>query len=87
MYFYTVFREHTLVAQSVMFLVAGYDTTASALAFSAYNLARNLQHQHKLRQELQELVKEHGSINYEGIMEAKYLDAVLMGEIIYPHVL
>ncbi|XP_045113781.1 cytochrome P450 9e2-like [Portunus trituberculatus] len=80
-----VFGEHTLVAQSVLFLVAGYDTTASALAFSSYNVAMNVHCQHRLRQELQELVKEHGSINYQGIMEAKYLDAVLMETLrLYP---
>ncbi|KAK8383131.1 hypothetical protein O3P69_011571 [Scylla paramamosain] len=80
-----VFGEQTLVAQSVLFLVAGYDTTASALAFSVYNIARHPQYQHQLRQELQELVKEHGSINYQGIMEAKYLDAVLMETLrLYP---
>nr|WBG54464.1 cytochrome P450 [Austinograea rodriguezensis] len=73
-----VFGEHTLVAQSVLFLVAGYDTTASTLAFSAFLMAKYPQHQYRLRQELQELIKEYGSVTYQGIMEAKFLDAILM---------
>ncbi|KAG0719717.1 Cytochrome P450 3A11 [Chionoecetes opilio] len=76
-------KKLTLVAQSVLFLVAGYDTTASTLAFSAFLMAKHPQQQQRLRQELQGLIKEYGSVTYEGIMEAKYLDAVLMGP---PHV-
>ncbi|KAG0729732.1 Cytochrome P450 3A41 [Chionoecetes opilio] len=77
-----VFGELTLVAQSVLFLIAGYDTTASTLAFSAFLMAKHPQQQQRLRQELQGLIKEYDSVTYQGIMEAKYLDAVLMGE--YP---
>ena len=75
-----VFGDNTLVAQCVLFLMVGYDTTASTLAFSSFLMAKHPQHQQRLRQELNELLKEYGSITYEGIMEAKFLDAVLMGE-------
>ncbi|KAG0701435.1 Cytochrome P450 9e2 [Chionoecetes opilio] len=73
-----VFGEHTLVAQSVSFLMAGYDTTATALAFCAFVMAKHHQEQKRLRHEMQGLIKEYGSVTYQGIMEAKYLDAVLM---------
>ncbi|XP_045609181.1 cytochrome P450 9e2 [Procambarus clarkii] len=80
-----VLSERTIVAQSVMFLIAGYDTTASTLAFSSYLLAKNPTHQQRLRQEVEDMVKEHGNITYQGIMEAKYLDACLQETLrLYP---
>ncbi|XP_045604561.1 cytochrome P450 9e2 isoform X2 [Procambarus clarkii] len=80
-----VLSDRMIVAQSVMFLIAGYDTTASTLAFSSYLLAKNPTHQQRLRQEVQDIVNEHGDITYQGIMEAKYLDACLQETLrLYP---
>ncbi|XP_047493086.1 cytochrome P450 9e2-like [Penaeus chinensis] len=70
--------ELTIISQSVMFLVAGYDTTASTLAFASILLAKHPEIQQRLRQEISEIVEEHGDITYQGIMEAKYLDACVM---------
>ena len=68
-----------MVAQSVLFIIAGYETTASLLAFSSFLLAKNKDQQQRLRDELQQMVEEHGGITYQGIMEAKLLDACLQG--------
>ncbi|XP_027231239.1 cytochrome P450 3A41 isoform X2 [Penaeus vannamei] len=77
--------ELTIISQSVLFLAAGYDTTASTLAFASFLLAKHPEIQHRLRQELSEMVEEHGDITYQGIMEAKYLDACLMETLrLYP---
>lgn len=73
--------DRLIVAQSVLFLVAGYDTTASTLAMTSFLLAKNPIHQQRLRQEMQQIVEEHGNITYHSIMEAKFLDACLMGEL------
>ena len=62
-----------------MFLVAGYDTTTSLLSFSSFLLAKHKDQQQRLRDEVQQLVKEHGCITYQGIMEAKLLEASLQG--------
>ncbi|XP_037785999.1 cytochrome P450 9e2-like [Penaeus monodon] len=70
--------ELTIISQSVLFLVAGYDTTASTLAFASILLAKHPEIQQRLRQEISEMVEEHGDITYQGIMEAKYLDACVM---------
>ncbi|XP_047493181.1 cytochrome P450 3A24-like [Penaeus chinensis] len=70
--------ELTIISQSVLFLVAGYDTTASTLAFASILLAKHPEIQQRLRQEISEIVEEHGDITYQGIMEAKYLDACVM---------
>ncbi|XP_042230504.1 cytochrome P450 3A29-like isoform X2 [Homarus americanus] len=73
-----VLKDRVIVAQCVLFLVAGYDTTASTLAFSAFLLAKNPVQQQRLRQELQKMVEEHGDVTYQGIMEAKFLEACIM---------
>lgn len=70
----------TIVAQCVMFIIAGYDTTATLLAFSSYLLAKNKDQQQRLRDEVQWVVAEHGGLTYHGIMEAKLLDACLQGD-------
>lgn len=41
-------------AQAFLFFLAGYDTTASTLAFFLYNMALNPQCQERLRDELDE---------------------------------
>lgn len=69
----------TIAAQCMLFLIAGYETTATTLGFSAFLLAKNPNAQDKLRREIQDLVHEEGDITYQGVMEAKFLDACLMG--------
>ena len=43
-----------LEAQSVLFLLAGYDTTASSIGFLLYNMALNPDCQEKLYQEIKQ---------------------------------
>ncbi|XP_050717040.1 cytochrome P450 3A31-like [Eriocheir sinensis] len=78
-------NDLSLIAQSVLFIVAGYDTTASLLAFSSFLLAKNKDQQERLREEMRQMVEEHGDITYQGIMEAKLLDACLQESLrLYP---
>ena len=49
------FDEIVVVATAIVFLVAGYDTTAATLAFALYQLAKNPEVQEKLRTEIQEV--------------------------------
>lgn len=72
-----------MAAQSVVFLMGGYDTTAVTATLASILLARHPQYQQRLRHEMQELVKEHGSVTYQGVMEAKFLDACLNGASTY----
>ncbi|KAG0711173.1 Cytochrome P450 3A41 [Chionoecetes opilio] len=74
-----VLSDLGIVAQCVMFLIAGNDTTTSLLSFSSFLLAKNKDQQHRLRDELRQMVAEHGDITYQAIMEAKLLDACLQG--------
>lgn len=80
-----VLKDRTIIAQSVLFIIAGYDTTASLLSFSSYLLAKNKHQQQRLRDEVRQMVAEHGGITYQGIMEAKLLDACLQESLrLYP---
>ncbi|XP_042886029.1 cytochrome P450 3A7-like [Penaeus japonicus] len=77
--------DPTIVSQCVVFLIAGYGTTASALSYTAFLLAKYPEAQERLRRELHEVVEEHGDVTYQGIMEAKFLDACIMETLrLYP---
>ncbi|GFQ99655.1 cytochrome P450 3A4 [Trichonephila clavata] len=67
-----------LVAQCVIFFLAGYDTTASTLSFASYLLALNPECQEKLHNEIVEAVNNsNGVLTYEAIQNMKYLDNVI----------
>ncbi|XP_068622514.1 cytochrome P450 6l1-like [Battus philenor] len=71
--------EDMLVAQAAIFLLAGFDTTGSILAFCAYELAFNQEVQDKL---YKELIKQKEKIGYadfdvESLSELKYLDCII----------
>jgi len=70
-------NEDCVIASSVIFLLAGYDTVLHTLVIAFHMIAQHPEEQEKLRQELQEIVEEHGSLNYQNVMEAKYLEAVI----------
>lgn len=70
---------NTVLSSTILFLMAGYDTTANALSFAFYSLAVNPKCQQKLREELQLLQDSDGDFGYQDLMEAKYLDACFSG--------
>lgn len=69
--------DNMIVANSVLFIMAGFDTTANTLSFFAFLLAKHPEIQKKLRKEIKENVDGKGELTYQGIMEAKFLDACL----------
>lgn len=69
--------DDTIIAQSVLFLLAGYETTSTTLTFFAYSLAKHPEVQRQVREELRSLVDVHGEITYQAIVEAKFLDACM----------
>lgn len=67
-----------LVAQCVIFFLAGYETTASTLSYATYLLALYQNEQEKLREEVDNVLKENnGKLTYEVIQNMKYLDNVI----------
>ncbi|XP_054713411.1 cytochrome P450 3A8-like isoform X1 [Uloborus diversus] len=67
-----------LIAQCIIFFLAGYDTTASTLSFASYLLALNPDVQEKLIAELDGALKaSNGELTYDSLQEMKYLDNVI----------
>ncbi|XP_018015218.1 cytochrome P450 3A24-like [Hyalella azteca] len=66
--------DNSIVAQSLLFIVAGYDTTSNSLTTAVHCLAKYTSCQQKVRTELAALGTAE-DITYQDIMEAPYLDA------------
>ncbi|XP_062607936.1 cytochrome P450 3A8-like [Saccostrea cucullata] len=64
-----------ITGNSILFLLAGYDTTASTMTFMAYNLATNPECQDKLIREI-DTVLEQELPTYDNIQKLGYLDMV-----------
>jgi len=67
-----------ILCTALLFLSAGYETTAQTLCFISYNLAMNPDIQQKLCEEIDHaLEKYNGEINYESVNDIQYLDMVI----------
>jgi len=72
--------EAQVVAQSVLFLIAGFETSSTLLTFTCYELAINQTIQDKGREEICSVLKRfNGKCTYEAMQEMPLLDMVLMG--------
>lgn len=69
--------EEEIVANSVLFFLAGYETTGSTLSFCLYELATNPDIQEKLYQEIKSVVNSGQKLDYNNVMKLEYLDAVI----------
>ena len=71
--------EDVLVATAMIFMMAGYDTTATLLSYGSYALAKNPEVQTKLQEEVDEAFAEaDGEFpDYSAIQALPYLDMVV----------
>ena len=70
--------DEEVSAQSVVFLVSGFETTGSTLSCMAYILATHPEIQEKLLKELDEAVEARGDMSlYDFVNNLEYLDRVL----------
>ena len=72
--------EGEIIEQSIVFFIAGYETTASTLAYCLYELAANPEIQSRLYVEIQAAKKESNAkslISHQTVQSLPYLDAVL----------
>lgn len=73
-----VLTNDVLVAQSVLFIFAGHETTAITLTFTAFELALNPDVQERLYNEITDgLTESKGVLDYETIKRMKYLNMVV----------
>lgn len=74
------FDDDDLVANAMLFLIAGFDTTLSLLLFAIYALAVEPQVQDKLFDEVcPKMDKNNGQLTYESVQSMTYLDMVING--------
>uniref|UniRef100_A0A3Q2VVJ2 Thromboxane-A synthase n=1 Tax=Haplochromis burtoni TaxID=8153 RepID=A0A3Q2VVJ2_HAPBU len=69
--------EDEIVGQAFIFLLAGYETSSSTLAFTCYLLALHPECQLKVQKEVDDFYTRHESPDYTNVQELKYLDMVV----------
>ncbi|XP_038066485.1 cytochrome P450 3A24-like [Patiria miniata] len=66
-----------VMAQSLIFFLAGYDTSTAMLSLTAYLLATNQDAQEKLHAEIDNLAPTRDNLGYDVIAKMEYLDMVI----------
>ncbi|XP_026729529.1 uncharacterized protein LOC113495130 [Trichoplusia ni] len=73
-----VWTDHDLIAQAVLFFIAGFETVSSGMSFLLYELAVNPDVQDRLAQEIKEVdAKNNGKIDFNSIQNMVYMDMVV----------
>ncbi|XP_003798919.1 cytochrome P450 3A4-like isoform X1 [Otolemur garnettii] len=72
-----VLSDVELVAQSIIFIFAGYETTSSALSFLMYELATHPDVQQKLQDEIDAALPSKTPATYDAMVQMEYLDMVV----------
>ncbi|XP_073811906.1 probable cytochrome P450 6a21 [Musca autumnalis] len=67
-----------IAAQIFSFLLAGYESSSTAMAFALYELAQNPTEQEKARQEVIEVIERHDQLfSYECLKDLVYLEQIM----------
>ncbi|XP_040836340.1 cytochrome P450 3A6-like isoform X1 [Ochotona curzoniae] len=74
---YKALTDTELVAQSIAFLSAGYETTSNTLSLIMYILATHSDVQQKLQQEVDAAFSNKALVTYDAVMQMEYLDMVV----------
>ncbi|GAB6022643.1 hypothetical protein CHUAL_006737 [Chamberlinius hualienensis] len=72
-----VLDERGIIANTMSFFLAGFETSANAISFVTYLLALNPECQQKLAVEIDEAIEMHGQLTTDIILALPYLDMVL----------
>ena len=69
--------ENELIAEMILFLMAGYDTSSNVLTLSCYHLAIYPEIQDKVVEEIQRVCQSPDGVTYDEIRDMTYLDAFI----------
>jgi len=75
------FDDESIIANLLLFFIAGFETTKSFLIFALYNLALNPQVQDKLLDEILKTQDSDENFSYESVNGMEYLEKFTNGEI------
>ncbi|XP_076348292.1 cytochrome P450 3A24-like [Tachypleus tridentatus] len=74
-------------ANCISFLLAGYETTSSALGFTTHILVNRQDVQEKIREEINDVIGQDGVLDYNTVNKLRYLDQVFSESLrLYPPV-
>lgn len=69
-----------LAAQSFLFYIAGFESSATTTSFALFELAANPHLQEKVRKEISKVLNKHnGKLTYEAVMEMTYVKQCIEG--------
>ncbi|XP_011210279.3 probable cytochrome P450 6d5 [Bactrocera dorsalis] len=69
----------TIASNLVLFYVAGYETTASTISFTAFELAQYPKALEKAQRDVRDAIERHDNkFTYESVQDMKYLDLCIM---------
>jgi cytochrome P450 family 6 len=72
--------DDDIVAQAMVFFLAGFETSSSTLTYAFMEMARNPLVQQKARQNIDEVLEKHnGVMSYQALQEMTYLDWIIQG--------
>jgi len=74
------FDDDSIIAQLLLFFLAGFDTTKSFMLFALYNLALNPHVQDRLLKEILNTMDDDGNLSYESVNGMEYLEKFTNGE-------
>ncbi|OPJ87338.1 cytochrome P450 3A12 [Patagioenas fasciata monilis] len=74
---YKALSDEEILAQALIFVLAGYETTSSTLSYIAYKLATHPDVQQRLQDEIDASLPNKATPTYDAIMQMEYLDMVV----------
>uniref|UniRef100_A0A8C4VWJ3 Uncharacterized protein n=1 Tax=Gopherus evgoodei TaxID=1825980 RepID=A0A8C4VWJ3_9SAUR len=74
---YKALSDKEIMAQALVFILAGYETTSSTLNFLSYNLATHPDVQQRLQEEIDATLPNKAAPTYDAIPQMEYLDMVV----------
>uniref|UniRef100_A0A672U6I3 CP3AC protein n=1 Tax=Strigops habroptila TaxID=2489341 RepID=A0A672U6I3_STRHB len=74
---YKSLSDEEILAQALVFVFAGYETTSSTLSYLSYNLATHPDVQQRLQDEIDAYLPNKAALTYNAITQMEYLDMVV----------
>ncbi|XP_070556743.1 cytochrome P450 3A5-like [Ptychodera flava] len=75
--FHKGFTNEEILAQSLIFFLAGYETTSTLMSYVAYSMATNPDIQEKLCTEIDDVMANHEEPSYDVVSKMPYLDMIV----------